>query len=514
MVLEVLQGHNFNREIEEFFSCRNVLSILFSPLFFIFNKLSRVFGKKQNLPPSPPRLPIIGNFHQLGLLPHRSLRDLSQKYGPLMHIHLGNVPFLVVSSAEMAREILSTQDVVFAYRPFVTMAKGTCFGGTNLGFAPYGEYWRQATKICVNELLSITKVQSFKSLREEEVSIMMEKIVESYKKGTIIDVGDLVLAMANSLICKLVLGRTYHDNDSKLRNLIREVVVLFGKFSLRDFVPLLGWIDVITGLAKKMKRPAKELGDFLDKIIQDHLTTRMDEDVLDQQDFMDIMLNTEKDSKLNIHFTRGEITAIILDMLVAGTDTTATTVEWAMAELIKNSNKMMKVQEEVRRVMAKKSKVEEDDIYQLEYMHCVIKESLRLHPPSPLLVPREASFETIIEGYNIPPRTRVFINVWAIHRDSKHWSNPQEFIPERFLNSPIDFLGHDYEYLPFGAGQRGCPGISFGMASTKLILANLLYWFNWELPENTKKEDMDMTEAPGTALHKKIPLHLLPKSSF
>ncbi|KAF9615902.1 hypothetical protein IFM89_027023 [Coptis chinensis] len=198
-------------------------------------------------------------------------------------------------------------------------------------------------------------------------------------------------------------------------------------------------------------------------------------------------------------------------MFVAGTDTTYTTLEWAMAELINHPDVMKKVQEEVRRVAGKNPTVYENDISEMEYFNCVIKETLRLHPPVVLSLPRVSTTSVIIEGYHISAKTRVIINIWAISRDPKIWDKPDAFIPERFLKNPIDFKGKDFEYIPFGAGRRVCPGISFGIASVESILANLLHRFDWELPN---KMDIDMTEDFGLSVNLKYPLHLVPVSHF
>lgn len=194
-------------------------------------------------------------------------------------------------------------------------------------------------------------------------------------------------------------------------------------------------------------------------------------------------------------------------MFVGGSDTTATSMEWAMTELMRNQTTMKKVQEEVRTIVGKKPKIEMEDRQKMKYLHCTIKESLRLHPPVPLLVPRESMQDVEIEGYHIPSKTIVFVNVWAIQRDPKSWENPNEFIPERFLESSIDYKGHDFELIPFGSGRRKCPGISFAISSLECALANLLCWFDWKLSDGCV---LDVEEENGITVHKKIPLQLEP----
>ncbi|MFQ6646733.1 hypothetical protein Gotur_020428 [Gossypium turneri] len=201
-------------------------------------------------------------------------------------------------------------------------------------------------------------------------------------------------------------------------------------------------------------------------------------------------------------------------MFVAGIDSSTTTKVWMMAELFKHPNAMKKVQEEVRNVVGNKLKVDAEDVSKMKYLKCVLKETLRLHPAGPLLLPRQTSASVKLGGYDIPSNTTVLINAWAIQRDPKWWENPEEFIPERFENSSIDFKGQDFQLNPFGFGRRRCPGIAFGVASIEFVMANLLYWFNWKLPAGETAENMDMAELYGLTATKKTPLHVLPVSHF
>jgi cytochrome P450 len=196
-------------------------------------------------------------------------------------------------------------------------------------------------------------------------------------------------------------------------------------------------------------------------------------------------------------------------MLVAATDTTSATSVWAMTTLIKNPRVMKKLQEEIRNTGVKKDFLDEDDIQNFPYFKAVIKEILRLHLPAPLLVPRESREKCIISGYDIPAKTIVYVNAWAIQRDHNIWKNPDEFYPERFLENSINFIGQDFELIPFGAGRRICPGMSMAAASLDLILANLLYSFDWKLPHGFVKEDIDTEMLPGITQHKKNPLYLV-----
>ena len=198
-------------------------------------------------------------------------------------------------------------------------------------------------------------------------------------------------------------------------------------------------------------------------------------------------------------------------MFIGGGDSTSTTLEWVMAELIKNPSIMRRVQEEIRSVVGNKSKIDVVDISQMDYMKCITKESLRLHTPLTLSAPRETSESVKFGGYDIPAKTRVFVNIWAIQRDPKLWDRPEEFIPERFKDNPNDLKGQNFEFIPFGGGRKGCPGSTFAVAAVEYFPANLLFWFDWRLPTiNAQKEDLDMTEVNALTAFRKNPLHLVP----
>ena len=186
-------------------------------------------------------------------------------------------------------------------------------------------------------------------------------------------------------------------------------------------------------------------------------------------------------------------------------DTTVITVEWAMAELVKNSRVQQKVQEELDRVIGVDRIMTEADFPNLPYLQCVVKEALRLHPPTPLMLPHKATANIKVGGYDIPKGSIVHVNVWAIARDPKLWENPLEFRPERFEEENIDIKGNDFRVLPFGAGRRVCPGAQLGINLVQSMLGHLLHHFRWELPEGVKPEEVDMTENPGMVTFMHMP---------
>ena len=205
-------------------------------------------------------------------------------------------------------------------------------------------------------------------------------------------------------------------------------------------------------------------------------------------------------------------------MIAAGTGTSSETLQWTMAELVANPRVMAKLQDEIALVAgaaADEAAIAEADLNRMEYLKAVIKEVLRLHPPSPLLVPHESTTPAVVRGYEIRARTVLFVNVWAIGRDPAAWDAPEEFRPERFVGggaAAVDFRGTDYQLIPFGAGRRTCPGINFALPVLELALASLLRHFDWELPGGMRPADLDMGEAPGLTPPPRVSLVLVPKS--
>ncbi|KAK8478878.1 hypothetical protein V6N11_044999 [Hibiscus sabdariffa] len=486
-----------------------LLSLILLLSFIIWLKL--VKGRNLNSPPSPQKLPIIGNIHQLGKLPHRALRDLSNKYGSLLLLRLGSNPTLLVSSADMVREIVKGHDIAFSDRPRTTAAKLMLYESKGMAFAPYGQYWRQVRKMSIVELLSHQRVHSFQFIRDEVVEALINKIHSICLKRESVNLTKMFMFVSRNIVSRCVFNNEIEEEDgcSKFGELVKRLLTLFTDFCVGDMFPYLRWVDVLTGYIPRMKALSAEMDTFLDQVIAEHRALESHAQVTHKKDFVSIIMQLQKDGMFG-NLTQDNIKAILLDMFVAGTDTSTTTSEWMMAELLRHPNSMKKVQQEVRNVVGNKSKVDPEDIHKMEYFKCVVKETLRLHPPAVFLPRRTtATASGKLGGYDIPSNTAVLINAWAIHRDPKWWEKPEEFIPERFEKSSIEFQGQDFHYIPFGIGRRGCPGMSFGVASVEYVMANLLYWFDWKLPAGEAAEKVDMTELYGLLVSKKTHLHAL-----
>ncbi|TKY55279.1 steroid 17alpha-monooxygenase or 17alpha-hydroxyprogesterone aldolase [Spatholobus suberectus] len=462
---------------------------------------------EKRLPPGPWKLPFIGNLHQLGMFTHGSLQRLSRQHGPLMFLQLGSIPTLVVSSAEMAGEIFKNYDSVFSGRPLLHAPNRLGYGST-VSFAPYGEYWREMRKIMILELLSARRVQSFQAVRFEEVKLLLQSIALS--PGPV-NLSELTLLLTNNVVCRIALGKRDSggaDYANKLFEMLRETQEMLGGFFLVDFFPRLGWLNKFNGLENRLEKNFRELDNFYDQVIKEHINDS-ERAGAEHEDVVDVLLQVQKDPNQAIAIGDDQIKGVLADIFVAGTDTASATMIWTMSELIRNPKAMKRAREEVREAVKGKEMVEEIDLSKLLYLKSVVKEALRLHPPAPLLVPRETTESCTIKGFEIPAKTRVLVNAKSIAMDPTCWENPNEFLPERFLdNSPIDYRGQQFEMLPFGAGRRGCPGVNFAMPLVELALANLLFRFDWKLPLGLGIEDLNMEEAIGITMHKKAHLWL------
>ncbi|KAL3650212.1 hypothetical protein CASFOL_006615 [Castilleja foliolosa] len=462
-----------------------------------------------NLPPGPKTLPIIGNLHHISSLPFRSFRDLSKHYGPIMHLMFGQVPAIVVSSPEIAREVLKDNDPNFADRPILMVVKIMWYNNANIVTSPYGGYWRQMRKICILELLSTKNVRSFGTIRSDEVSRVIETI--RFSSGKPVNLTEMVSKMTSSITCRAAFGKVCKDNDALIK-IIEDAVRMLGGFEIADLFEPSMIVSVLSWPSKmRLVRMRRKLDLILDSIIDEHKENlsrmkregeglgRRGNGEFGNEDLIDVLLRVKESGELEFPIGNDNIKAIIFDMFAAGTDTSSTTINWTMAELIRNPSAMTKAQAEVRRAFQGTKTIEEHDVHTLKYLKLVIRESLRLHPPIPI-IPRASRDERIINGYTIPAKTKVLVNNWAMQRDPKYWKNAENFEPERFESNGPDFVGGDFQFLPFGAGKRMCPGMTFGLASVELPLARLLYSFDWKV---TDSKNLDMIEGTGITAARK-----------
>lgn len=338
---------------------------------------------------------------------------------------------------------------------------------------------------------------------------------------TPVDLSATFYNLAISIVSRASFGNKQRNADEFL-TAMKAGVTLSSGFKIPDLFPT--WRPVlaaVTGMQRTLEGVHRTVDATLEGVIEERKRARNEKarsgeaagaaaDAEEEnENLVDLLIGLQDKGSSGFHLNRDSIKAIIFDMFTAGTGTLASSLDWGMSELMRNERVMGKLQGEIRAAFRGKAAVTEADVQAattLPYLKLVIKETLRLHPPVPLLVPRESIDECEIEGYTIPARSRVVVNAWAIGRDPKYWDDAEEFKPERFERNAMDFMGSSYEYIPFGAGRRMCPGISYGLPVLEMALVQLLYHFDWSLHEGV--DEVDMTEAPGLGVRRKSPLLL------
>eukprot|EP00253_Pinus_taeda_P019101 PITA_19101 len=471
-------------------------------------------GSKDRLPPGPFSWPIIGNLHMLGELPHRALEALSMKYGPLMSIRFGSALALVVSSPEMAKEFLKTQDLRFANKPPSAATKQLSFNFADIAFAPYSPYLSHMRKFCTVELLCSKRLEYFSFIREEEVSAMIRSIVNS-DDSLPLSINQTLTSFSTAINCRTAFGRKHSEQELRaFSSMVTESFLLMGSFNIGDLVPYLDWMD-LQGFNRRMRKVHKEQDQLLEKIIDEHVA-RNDPNIT--HDFVDALLAASADKDREVEISRNSIKGILFDMVLGGSESAAAVIEWAMSEALRNPRVMKKLQDELESVVGMDRMVCESDLPKLLYLQAVVKETLRLHPSGPFLLRHLPGTSCNVLGYEIPQNTLVLVNVWAIERSTKWWKDGENFIPERFMErvgSEVDQNGEqNFACLLFGAGRRRCPGQQLGMLVAEFGLAQLLHCFNWRLPFDDisgKTQDLDMTERfNGVTLRKARELWAIP----
>nr|AIY22747.1 flavonoid 3'-hydroxylase [Iochroma calycinum] len=496
-------------------------TIIFS--FLLHSILSLFFLKRYPvpLPPGPKPWPIIGNIVHLGPKPHQSIADMARTYGPFMHLRMGFVDVVVAASASVAAQFLKTHDANFSSRPPNSGAKHLAYNYHDLVFAPYGPRWRMLRKICSVHLFSAKALDDFRHVRQEEVRTLTRALANASQKP--VKLGQLLNVCTTNSLARVMLGkRVFADGTGgidpqaeEFKSMVVEMMVLAGVFNIGDFIPALDWMD-IQGVAGKMKKLHARFDAFLTSILEEHKGKRIGE-MKEQGDLLStlISLKNEDDDDNGGKLTDTEIKALLLNLFVAGTDTSSSTVEWAIAELIRNPRILAQVQQEIDKVVGRNRLVMESDLAQLTYLEAIVKETFRLHPSTPLSLPRIASESCEINGYFIPKGSTLLVNVWAIARDPNEWADPLEFRPERFLpggeKPKVDVKGNDFEAIPFGAGRRICAGMSLGIRMVQLMTATLIHSFNWDLPNGQLPEKLNMEEAYGLTLQRADPLVVHPR---
>ncbi|KAJ9560212.1 hypothetical protein OSB04_005372 [Centaurea solstitialis] len=460
----------------------------------------------KNLPPGPPRLPIIGNLHQVGDRPHVSTAKFAKEYGPLISLRLGKQVLVVASSPEAAMEILKTQDRFLSSRVVPTAFQQTSLIPHSVIWSECNQTWKNLRTLCRTEMFSSKALQSQSKLRDERLGRLKDFL--HTKQGQVINVEDVVFTTLFNTLSSIIFARDFldlsdeHGTRDGLKESLRKIIEYGGiTKDFGSFFPMFERFD-LQGIRKGTMRQYKKTFAHWEDIIEERRarigsSTWSSEQA---QSFVDRMLENG--------FSNDQINQLVTELFVAGTNTTTTSVVWAMTELVRHKEVMSKIVEEIGREI-KSDTITDSELSQLPYLQACIKEAMRLHPPVPLLLPHMAAETCEVMNYTIPKNSKIFVNLWAMGRDPKVWDDPLSFKPERFIGSKVDFKGQDFELLPFGSGRRMCPGMPSGVKSVQLILASLIREFDLVLPDDVDPLKLDMNDKFGIALKMETPLKLL-----
>ncbi|KAK7319227.1 hypothetical protein RJT34_03945 [Clitoria ternatea] len=476
------------------------LAFILTLKFFLQRK------RLQNLPPCPPTLPIIGNLHHLKPPLHRSLHSLSQKYGNIFSLWFGSRLVVVISSPTLVQECFTKHDIILANRPRFLTGKYLGFNYTSLGSTSYGDHFRNLRRIITIDVLSTHRLNSFFEIRKEETVRVVKKLALDTCKGlTRVKLRPRLTEMTFNNMMRMISGKRYYGENSdvtdaeeakRFRDIISEMMMLLGANNKGDFLPLLRWFD-FDGLEKRLKKITETAEAFMQGLVEEHRSGKHKANTM-----IEHLLSLQKSEP--DYYSDYIIKGLIQGMLLAGTDTTAVTIEWAMAALLNHPEILKKAKDELDTHVGQDRLVDESDIPNLPYIQNIIYETLRLYSPAPLLLPHYSSEEFNIGGFTVPRDTIVLINAWAIQRDPEFWSDPLCFKPERFEKE-----GEQDKLIPFGLGRRACPGIGLAYRTMGLTLGLLIQCFEWNRLTN---DEIDMRETKGIAMPKLIPLEAMCKA--
>ncbi|EFJ17920.1 hypothetical protein SELMODRAFT_113757 [Selaginella moellendorffii] len=454
------------------------------------------------LPPGPFNLPVIGSLHRLGSLPHISLQKLSRKHGDVMHLKLGRASAVIISSARAASEIFKLHSLQCSSKPSLICSK--YFGNDSSGiiFSSYTPQVKLYRKLINTHLLSPARLRICDGIRREEQHRLARSIRD--EQGNPVLLREKFHDFNMNIIAYRLFGeRSFCGSSQEFVRAIVETIRLVGIFNVSDYIPWLRWLDV-QGLEKQYKQLTDKLNRHLFSILRDRrenprvVTT--DEEPMA---FIDVLISMDELSDTT------KIT-LLLDILLGAVDSSALSVEWAMAELLRHPAELSRARREIDDVVGSQRLVEDSDLPKLPYVEAIAKETLRLHQVTPLINPKLVEGGPIkLGGFTIPAGALVYLSSYSIGMDGKFWKEPLEFRPQRFIEQDIDVFGQNFHFVPFGTGRRVCPGAKLGLDTVRIGVAMLVQGFDWELDQDPAK--MDMAETFGLVCQKTQPLVAIPR---
>ncbi|KAK3014928.1 hypothetical protein RJ639_009944 [Escallonia herrerae] len=476
--------------------------------------VSRLRGKRFKLPPSPILVPVFGNWLQVGDdLNHRNLTDFAQKLGDIFLLRMGQRNLVVVSSPDMAKEVLHTQGVEFGSRTRNVVFDIFTGKGQDMVFTVYGEHWRKMRRIMTVPFFTNKVVQQYRHRWEDEIGRVVDDVMKNPEASTVGIVlrKRLQLMMYNNMYRIMFDTRFENEEDPlfvELRALNGERSRLAQSFEYNygDFIPILrpflrGYLKICKEVKERRLQLFKDY--FLDE--RKKLASTKSSDTNELKCAIDHILDAQHKGEIN----EDNVLYIVENINVAAIETTLWSIEWGIAELVNHPEIQQKLRNELDTVLGRGVQITEPDTHKLPYLQAVIKETLRLRMAIPLLVPHMNLHDAKLGGYDIPAESKILVNAWWLANNPAQWKNPEEFRPERFLEeeSKVEASGNDFRYLPFGVGRRSCPGIILALPILGITLGRLVQ--NFELLPPPGQSRLDTSEKGG-----QFSLHILKHSTI
>ncbi|CAN0927694.1 3,9-dihydroxypterocarpan 6A-monooxygenase [Linum grandiflorum] len=462
-------------------------------------------GPPPSPPPSPPALPIIGHLHLIGKVLPKSFQALAQSYGPLIQIRMGFSTCVVASNEAVAKEIFKAQDLNFSSRPEFGSSEYFIYRGSRFVTAQYGEYWRFMKKLSMTRLLSVPQLRLFADVVDEEKVRLIESAARCATDGRLFDLSRAFTTLTNNTICRMAMSTRCSGTNKdaeEIAGLVKTCLQLAGRLSVGDILGPFRFLD-FSGTGKKLVGALTKYDRIVSRIIKEHQeqALKMESGILKvRKDILDILLETYNDPNAELKLSENDIKSFLLDIFFAGTDTSSSAMQWAMGELINHPKSFKKLRAEIDSVVGPTRLVKDSDVPNLPYLRAVIRETLRLHPSAPLII-RECAEDCLVNGFSVKSKTRVLVNVYAIMRDPKSWTNPDEFDPERFMEDSEERIGeHQMEYKAFGGGRRACPGAGHGLMVTHSTVGALVQCFDWRVKGGMEKVDIKLVTGYSGAM--------------
>ncbi|PKA53658.1 Cytochrome P450 81D1 [Apostasia shenzhenica] len=501
-------------EMESFCTSAAIIVVV----MIVFHHIRRHRHGRLKLPPTiPGAFPIIGHLHLLRRRHqpmHRTLAEISASHGPLLLLHFGCRPVLLVTSPSAAEECLSTNDVTFAGRPSLLYHKYLSFNNSTLSSASYGPLWRNLRRIATVEVLSSSRIQSFAGVRREEICAILRSLFQSTTSAEAgewhhVEMKSKLKQLSFNTMMRMIDGRKYYgeketvepEEGRRFRGFIEEVFRLSGASNLQDFVPMTGWLGK-TKNTMRMVTLGKEMEEVFQEIVDQRRKRRSAEMTpeMEKKTILDVMLDLQE-ANPEI-YTDTVIKGLIWVLVAAGTDTSGGTIEWALSLLLNHPESLKKARSEIDLQVGYGRLISDADIRHLPYLNSVIKETLRLFPAGPLLAPHQSTADCTVHGYDVPKGTMLLVNAFAMHRDPTLWEDAGSFKPERFAGAG-DGEHEGFKFLPFGSGRRRCPGEAMAIQMVSLGLGALIQCFEWE---RKGEEAVDLRPGIGITSPKLVPL--------